>query len=104
MISGVVVCWKFELLPRWALGILAARELATLIVSQVGLRRGVDVEINWIGRLGVWPTMFSLFLAMVSVTWVAEALLYFGLAMTLVATAAYVRDGIAALRRPSSSA
>ena len=104
VISGVVVCWKFELLPRWALGILAARELATLIVSQVGLRRGVDVEINWIGRLGVWPTMFSLFLAMVSVTWVAEALLYFGLTMTLVATSVYVRDGIAALRRPSSSA
>ena len=104
VISGVVVCWKFELLPRWALGILAARELATLIVSQVGLRRGVDVEINWIGRLGVWPTMFSLFLAMVSVTWVAKALLFFGLAMTLVATAVYVRDGIGALRRPSSSA
>ena len=104
VLAGAIVCWKFELLPRWALGILAARELATLIVSQVGLRRGVDVEINWIGRLGVWPTMFSLFLAMVSVTWVADALLYFGLAMTLVATAVYVRDGIAALRRPSSSA
>jgi hypothetical protein len=48
--------------------------------------------------------MFSLFLAMVSVTWVAEALLYLGLAMTLVATAMYFRDGIALLRRPSSSA
>jgi hypothetical protein len=48
--------------------------------------------------------MFSLFLAMVSVTWVAEALLYIGLAMTLVATAMYVRDGVAILRRPSSSA
>ena len=104
VISGVIVCWKFELLPRWALGILAAREVATLIVSQVGLRRGVDVEINWIGRLGVWPTMFSLFLAMVSTTWVAVVLLYFGLAMTLLATAIYVRDGIASVRRPSSSA
>jgi phosphatidylglycerophosphate synthase len=104
VISGVIVCWKFELLPRWALGILAAREAASLVVSQIGLRRGVDLEINWIGRLGVWPTMFSLFLAMVSTTWVAEALLYFGLAMTLMATAVYVRDGIVALRRPSSSA
>ena len=36
-----------------------------------------------IGRWAVWPTMFSMFLAMVSVTWVAEALLYIGLAMTL---------------------
>ena len=48
-----------------------------------------------IGRWAVWPTMFSLFLAMVSVTWVAEALLYLGLAMTLAATALYVRDGAA---------
>jgi len=48
--------------------------------------------------------MFSLFLAMVSVTWVAQALLYIGLAMSLVATALYVRDGLAKLRSPSSSA
>jgi hypothetical protein len=41
---------------------------------------------------------------MVSVTWVAEALLYVGLAMTLAATAMYIRDGVEALRRPSSSA
>ncbi len=104
VMSGVVVCWRFDLLPRWALAILAARELLMLVLSQAGLRRGVDIEINWIGRLGVWPTMFSLFLAMVSVTWVAEALLYIGLAMTLVATAMYLRDGRAVLRRPSSSA
>jgi hypothetical protein len=48
--------------------------------------------------------MFSLVLAMVSVTWVAEALLYIGLAMTFVATAMYIRDGVPALRAPSSSA
>jgi hypothetical protein len=64
----------------------------------------VDIEVNMVGRWGVWPTMFSLFLAMVSVTWVADALLYLGLAMTLVATAMYIRDGVAILRRPSSSA
>jgi CDP-diacylglycerol--glycerol-3-phosphate 3-phosphatidyltransferase len=104
VVSGAIVCWRFELLPRWALAILAARELVMLVLSQMGLRKGIDVEINWVGRLGVWPTMFSLFLAMVSVTWVAEALLYIGLAMTFVATAMYVRDGLEALRRPSSSA
>jgi CDP-diacylglycerol--glycerol-3-phosphate 3-phosphatidyltransferase len=105
VVSGIVVCWRFDLLPRWALALLAARELLMLILSQIGLRRGIDVEVNWVGRLGVWPTMFSLFLAMVSVTWVAEALLYIGLAMSLVASAMYVRDGLAAARSlPSSSA
>jgi cardiolipin synthase (CMP-forming) len=104
VVSGVIVCWKFDLLPRWALAVLAVREFVMLVLSQLGLRRGMDVEINWLGRLGVWPTMFSLFLAMVSVTWVAEALLYIGLAMTLAATGMYIRDGVRALRRPSSSA
>jgi CDP-diacylglycerol--glycerol-3-phosphate 3-phosphatidyltransferase len=105
VVSGVVVCWHFELLPRWALGILAARELAMLLISQAALRRGFEIEVNMMGRWGVWPTMFSLFLAMVSTTWVADALLYLGLAMTLAATALYMRDGLARLREsPSSSA
>ena len=76
-----------------------------LALTQLGLRRGVDVRVNAVGRAAVWPTMLSLWLAMVSVTWVAEALLYLGLAGALVATVLYVRDGVAALRcRPSSSA
>ena len=102
VVSGVIVCWHFELLPRWALAILAARELLMLVLTQIGLRRGLDLEVKMIGRWAVWPTMFSIFLAMVSVTWVAEALLYLGLAMTLVATAQYVRDGVRALREGST--
>ena len=73
-----------------------------LVLTQVGLRRGLDLEVKMIGRWAVWPTMFSMFLAMVSVTWVAEALLYLGLAMTLAATALYVRDGWHALRQGST--
>lgn len=98
VVSGVVVCWHFELLPRWALAVLAGRELFMLALTQYGLRRGVtDLKVNMVGRWAVWPTMFSLFLAMVSITWVADVLLYLGLAMTLWATALYVRDGVQAL-------
>ena len=103
VVSGVVVCWHFELLPRWALAVLAAREVGMLAISQAALRRGADIEVNMVGRLGVWPTMFSLFLAMVSVTWVAEALLYIGLAMTLAATIMYVRDGLADISETPST-
>ncbi|MFL5780685.1 MAG: CDP-alcohol phosphatidyltransferase family protein, partial [Thermoleophilaceae bacterium] len=42
VMSGVIVCWHFDLLPRWALGILAAREVLMLGVSQIGLWHGVD--------------------------------------------------------------
>ena len=104
VLSGAYVCWHFELLPRWALAVLAARELVMLVLTQFALRRGIDLEINMLGRWAVWPTMFSLFLAMVSVTWVADALLYLGLAMTLAATAKYMQDGYRRLNSaPSSS-
>jgi CDP-diacylglycerol--glycerol-3-phosphate 3-phosphatidyltransferase len=92
VVSGVIVCWKFELLPRWALALLAGRELFMLVASRFVLRHGLDIEIKMLGRWAVWPTMFSLFLAMVSVTWVADVLLYIGLAMTLATTVEYVVD------------
>lgn len=99
VISGVVVTWHFELLPRWALAVLVARELFMLAIAQIALAKHVgDIKVNMLGRWAVWPTMFSLFLAMVSTTWVAEALLYLGLAMTLGATALYVQEGFRALR------
>jgi hypothetical protein len=41
---------------------------------------------------------------MISATWVADALLYLGLAMSLGATALYLRDGVQSLRAPSTSA
>ena len=99
VISGVIVTWHFNLLPRWALAVLVGRELFMLVMSQIALAKHVgDIKVNMLGRYAVWPTMFSLFLAMVSVTWVAEVLLYIGLAMTLGATVMYVRDGVRALR------
>ena len=101
VVCGVIVCWHFELLPRWALGILAAREVFMLAMTRIALKRGRDVDVKMIGRWAVWPTMFSMFLAMVSVTWVAEALLYIGLAMTLAATVYYVRDGLSGPSRPA---
>lgn len=97
VVAGVVVTWRFELLPRWALAVLAGRELLMLAATQVGLRRGLDVSVNWLGRLAVWPVMLSIWLAMVSVTWVAEAFLLAGLALTLAATALYLRGGCRAL-------
>jgi CDP-diacylglycerol--glycerol-3-phosphate 3-phosphatidyltransferase len=105
IISGAVVAWEFELLPRWALAVLAAREALMLVLTQAALWKGLDVDINPIGRWAVWPTMSALGLALIMETSLSEALLYLGLAMTLTATAVYVRDGLAGLRAigPSSS-
>ena len=102
VLSGVVVCWHFELLPRWGLALLAARELFVVVLVRVGQRHGVDLKVNWLGRAGVWPIMSALFFAMASVEWLAEACLYVGLALVLASAAQYVRDGLRQHRaRPS---
>ena len=93
VLSGVLVCYRFELLPRWALIVLAAREALMVVLTRVGMRRGMDLKVNMVGRWAVWPTMLALGLAILTDTWIATALLYIGLAMTLWATALYLRDG-----------
>jgi cardiolipin synthase len=98
VISGVVVCWHFELLPRWALGVLVARELAMLAIGRYGLRRGVELRINWPGRLAVAPVMGGLFFPMCGLETLGRALLYAGLALALTATGLYLRSGLRLLR------
>ena len=78
VLSGVVVCWHFELLPRWALAVLAARELFMVVLTQVALRRGMDLSINMVGRWAVWPLMFAIFLTLITKTWVADVLSIWG--------------------------
>ena len=103
VIAGAIVAWDFELLPRWALLVLAAREAFMLVLTQVALRRGIDLNVNMLGRWAVWPVMSALALALIVEGWVIDALLYIGLAMTLAATARYLQDGLRALRKGSTS-
>jgi CDP-diacylglycerol--glycerol-3-phosphate 3-phosphatidyltransferase len=105
VVSGVVICWRFETLPRWGIAILLARELYLLAAGQYALRRGFDLKINWWGRWGVWPTMSAIFFAMAGLDTVAHVLFYLGLALSLMAAAVYTRDAVTAARTgPSSSA
>ena len=97
VLSGVVVCWRFDLLPRWALAVLVAREISMVALGRYGLKHGVDLRINWPGRVSVAPLMGALFFAMTGLSGLAEALLYIGLALALVASALYVRAGRAQL-------
>jgi cardiolipin synthase len=102
VLSGIVVCWHFELLPRWGLALLAAREVVVMALVRVAMRQGIELKVNWLGRAGVWPVMSALFFAMAGVDWLAEACLYVGLVLVLGSAAQYVRDGIRQFRaRPS---
>jgi cardiolipin synthase (CMP-forming) len=103
VVSGMAVAWDFRLLPRWALAVVIVRELFMLFVSRASLRRGIDIKINWMGRLGVGPIMGAPFFAMVGVHWLALAMLYVGMALALSATVMYVQRGTRELRQLSSS-
>jgi len=94
ILSGAVVCWHFELLPRWALAALAARELITLLLAQIALRRGQPLEINWFGRIAVFPIMGSIFWAMVFESVVWDVMLVAGVALSVLATVVYTRTGL----------
>ncbi len=98
VVSGMVVAWRFELLPRWAIGVVVGRELSMLALSRYALARGVELRINWLGRLGVAPTMGAPFFAMAGVHWLALTLMYVGLALSLSATVLYLRAGRRQLR------
>jgi cardiolipin synthase len=98
IVAGLVVVYHFSLLPRWAIILAVAREVFMLVVSRYGMSRGVELNINWFGRVGVAPTMGAPFFAMCGVHWLALIMLYTGLALSLTASVLYVRSGIAQVR------
>lgn len=103
ILAGVVVCYRFELLPRWAIIVLAAREALMLAVGPLAIRKGVELKINWPGRWSVWPLMGAVVLALCGVHHVPAILLYVGLALSIWATVLYFRSAARQLSEPSIS-
>jgi CDP-diacylglycerol--glycerol-3-phosphate 3-phosphatidyltransferase len=103
VVAGMVACWSYELLPRWAIAILIARELLMLVLARYGLRHGIDLAINWPGRIGIWWVLAAPFWAIADVRVLALIGLYVGLTLTLWSTALYIRDGLGQLRMQRSS-
>jgi cardiolipin synthase len=91
ILAGAAVCWHFELLPRVAIALLAAREVATLLLARYGLRHGVDLEITWVGRIAVFLIMGGIFWAMILDWTIIEVGFCVGVALAILATILYVR-------------
>ncbi len=98
IVAGMVVCWHFNLLPHWAIAIVIARELFMLAASRYALSRGVEIQINWPGRLGVAPIAGAPFFAMAGVHWLALIMLYVGMALGVTSAVLYVRRGAREIR------
>ena len=104
ILAGAAVCWHFELLPRWALALLVAREVAMLVLAQYAVRHGAEVRVNWPGRISVFPIMGGIFFALVADGWVPTALLLVGLALAILATVLDARRGLAEVTAAQESA
>jgi cardiolipin synthase len=91
IISGAVVCWHFDLLPHWALALLVLRELATLVLAQIGLRKGADLEITWVGRGAVFLIMGGIFWAQVLDWEIIPIGFSIGVLLSVIATVLYAR-------------
>lgn len=91
IIAGLVVVWKFDLLPREGLALLVFREALMLFGGRYAFNRGVDVVINWPGRIAVGPVMSAIFFAMCGLKTFATVLLVIGLVLAWWATVLYIR-------------
>ncbi|MGI8633703.1 MAG: CDP-alcohol phosphatidyltransferase family protein [Solirubrobacterales bacterium] len=108
VLCGAIVCFNFELLPRWLLIALGLRELVIPFLARFAITRGVDIEITWVGRIAAFLVFFSLFWAMVFDTIAFDITLGIGVAMAWAATLLYIKTGRERARagdraQPSSS-
>ena len=103
-LSGAAVCWHFDLLPHWALVVLVVREVATVALARAALRRGLDLEISWVGRLATFAVFGGLFWTLVIDSWVTVALFFVGLALGIYATTLYALAAGAGLREQRAQA
>jgi cardiolipin synthase len=99
VLAGVVVCWRFDLLPRWLLALLMIREVAMLVLGRLALNAGRDLKINWPGRAAVWPVMAALAAGLANLPTLGWILLVIGVVLSYWALALYVRAGL----QPSTS-
>ncbi len=98
ILAAGAVIYKFELLPRYLIVLIFVRELLMLVLSAVALRRGLELHVNWVGRLAVWPLMVGGYMALVVDTPVAGALVLIGVIGAYAATLLYVQSARASLR------
>jgi len=102
-LSGAAVCWHFDLLPKWALIVLVVREVVTVILARAALRRGLDLEISWVGRLATFAVFGGLFWSLVIDSWLTVALFLVGLALGIYATTLYALAGRRGLREQAAA-
>ena len=82
---------------RWAFAVLAVREVVTLVLGQIALRRGPGARDQLVRPDRCVPDNGAIFWAMVVESVVWDVMLIVGVALAVAATIAYARSGMRAL-------
>lgn len=98
VIAASIVILEFELLPVYMTVAVLAREVIMLLLALTALRVGLEIKVNWIGRLAVWPLMLGGFVTFCADTMVAEVLFAIGIAGSYAASYLYVKSMFPAVR------
>jgi CDP-diacylglycerol---glycerol-3-phosphate 3-phosphatidyltransferase len=99
--AAVILLVVYDRLPWAGLVIIAARDLLLLIGWRVLAPRGVDLEVNTIGKAATWVLYAAIGFRIVtedSTSWPLW-LFWIGIAGALVATMFYVRDAWKEIKR-----
>jgi cardiolipin synthase len=97
IIAAGIVIYKFELLPHYLIGLVFLRELLMLLLAVPAMRKGVEIHVNWIGRLAVWPLMIGGYLALCVDSTAAVVLVWIGMIGSYAASYLYMRDALPVL-------
>jgi CDP-diacylglycerol--glycerol-3-phosphate 3-phosphatidyltransferase len=98
--SGVILLVVYGRLPWAGLAIIAARDLLLFVGWRVLTPRGIDLDVNRLGKAATWILYLAIGCRIVThdhTSWPLW-LFWIGLGMALAATMFYVRDGWKALR------
>ena len=98
--SGVILLVVYSRLTWVALAIIAARDLLLFVGWRVLTPRGIDLDVNTLGKAATWLLYLGLGCRMVTHNHTSWPLWIFwvGLGLALVAAMFYVRDAWKALR------
>ncbi len=73
------------------------------MLARAALRRGLDLEISWVGRLATFAVFGGLFWSLVIDSWLTVALFLVGLALGIYATTLYALAGRRGLREQAAA-
>jgi CDP-diacylglycerol--glycerol-3-phosphate 3-phosphatidyltransferase len=99
--AAVILLVAYGRLPWAGLVVIAARDLLLLVGWRILAPRGIDLDVNLLGKAATWALYLAIGCRIVThdhTSWPLW-LFWFGLAAAVIAALFYVRDGLKELRR-----